>query len=404
MSDGGTAGKASQSSAACFSVRCRGARIASRRQPSAVFFRDRFRLIHASRGLIPISTAKRFPDNVPSCRRGAIEASACKQRQLEAAHKDVSMQLRQESDPGWWRKLAPALFVTHFAIVTALLGFGIEYLVVDGFLLTLSLCGAKTRQLAWLVLPIWIAAVIYANVMPQLTFLRGPVHVADLYDSELYWFGIPGPHGRQTLCEYFHNHHWPVVDVICGLAYLCYIPEVVPFALYLFFTDRRRLSKLVWIWAIVHVANFVTYLVYPAAPPWYVAKYGLGPADMNAMSDPAGFARFDDLLGTSVVQWFYAHNANVFGAMPSGHCGSAILFALVASGMKRAWALGAAAFAMAMCFGAVYFGHHYVLDVLAGALYAGIGYTLVTVVESRCWRQPYASFEAATSGLGEARC
>ena len=31
-----------------------------------------------------------------------------------------------------------------------------------------TLCGAKTRQFAWLGLPVWIAAVVYANILPLL--------------------------------------------------------------------------------------------------------------------------------------------------------------------------------------------------------------------------------------------
>ena len=113
-----------------------------------------------------------------------------------------------------WRTVGPLLFAGHLAILTALCGFNVEYVIVDGFFLALTLCGAKARQFAWLGLPIWIAAVVYANILPLLLPFRGPVHVADLYAAELHWFGIPGPHGRQTLCEFFRDHHWAAVDVI----------------------------------------------------------------------------------------------------------------------------------------------------------------------------------------------
>jgi inositol phosphorylceramide synthase catalytic subunit len=303
-----------------------------------------------------------------------------------------------------WKKIAPLLFGGHLAILTALQGVNIEYLVVDGFFLALSLCGAKTRQFAWLGLPVWIAAVVYANILPLLLPFRGPVHVADLYAAELHWFGVPGPHGRETLCEFFRDHHWAVMDVICGLVYMCYLLEPLPFGIYLFLKDQRRLARLAWVFAIVHIANFVTYVFYPAAPPWYVEQYGLGPALDNVSSSAAGFARFDELFGINLVHGFYNHSHNVFGAMPSGHVGSAVLFAILAWGMGRRWFVPAAVFAALMAFGAVYFQHHYVLDVIGGCVYATLGYGLVTAVETWCVGAQQTAYRRVPSSLGEAHC
>lgn len=314
------------------------------------------------------------------------------------------MQSGRDADRGWWRWIAPPLFIGHFLVVTLTSGFGVEFLVVDGFMLALVLSGPKGRSFALLGLPVWVAGITYANLLPLLLPWRGPIHVGDLYRAELHYFGIPGPHGRETLCQFFQAHHWPAVDVLCGFVYMCYLPEMFPFAIYLFFKDRRRLGKLAWIWAVVHIANFVTYMLYPAAPPWYVEKYGLGPAILGVPADAAGFARFDQIMGTSAVAWFYAHNASVFGAMPSGHVGSAMLFALVAWGMGWRWFAGAATFAAIMAFGAVYFGHHYVLDVLCGCLYATLGFTLVTCVEALCLGKAARPFCPARSSLGEVSC
>ena len=297
--------------------------------------------------------------------------------------------------------LAP---IAHFVVATAVYGYKSEYVFVDGIFVALMLAGEKARQFVVLGFPFWLTGIVYDGLLPAVLHFRGPIHVGDLYNAELQWFGTQSANGLCTWSEYFRDHHWPAVDLICGFVYMCYIPEMVPFAIYLFFKDRRRLGKLTWIFCVVHLANFATYLLYPAAPPWYVEKYGLGPAVLGIPSDAAGFARVDQILGTTIVQWFYAHNANVFGAMPSGHVGSAVLFALVAAGMGWRWFVPAATFACLMAFGAVYFSHHYIFDVIAGCLYAGLGYCLVTAVEA--WWAPAEStaFETPAPHLGEARC
>ena len=57
-------------------------------------------------------------------------------------------------------------------------------------------------------------AVIYGDVLPTALEYRGPIHVADLYQAELRWFGVPTVSGRVILCDFFREHHWPAVDVI----------------------------------------------------------------------------------------------------------------------------------------------------------------------------------------------
>ena len=43
---------------------------------------------------------------------------------------------------------------------------------------------------------------------------------------------------------------------------------------------------------LLNLLAYATYLIYPAAPPWYVAHYGLGPACLDG---PSGIWRGDPL-------------------------------------------------------------------------------------------------------------
>src|SRR6185369_12672058 len=140
--------------------------------------------------------------------------------------------------------------------------------------------------------------------------------------------------------------------------------------LYLGLKEPARLSRLMWTYMLAHFAGFATWVLYPAAPPWYVEIHGLGPALPDALSNAAGLARLDQILGVHLVQGLYGRSANVFGAMPSLHLAAPTVFLCIAAGMGRAWFTGASLFAAIMAFGAVYFRHHYILDVAAGAGYA----------------------------------
>ena len=73
----------------------------------------------------------------------------------------------------------------------------------------------------------------------------------------------------------------------------------------------------------------------------------------------------------------YSKNANVFAAIPSLHAAYPLLTVLYGSLSKRFWLhIAFALFTLSVWFSAVYSRHHYVLDVLAGAMVALTAYVL----------------------------
>src|SRR6266568_2560245 len=104
--------------------------------------------------------------------------------------------------------------------------------------------------------------------------IAGRVHVVEPYLFERAWFGV----GGRTLNEVFLTHHWAVLDLLCGFAYLVYVGEYLAMAFLLFWRGQHaRVSTFARSFLIVNVMGYVTYFAYAAAPPWYVTEYGLGP-------------------------------------------------------------------------------------------------------------------------------
>ena len=123
--------------------------------------------------------------------------------------------------------------------------------------------------------------------------------------------------------------------------------------------------------------GFVIYYTYPAAPPWYIQQHGNGFIAGTA-GNTAGLVRFDDFFGVSIFKNLYAKGSNVFAAMPSLHS-SYPLIVFYYGLKKRVGVVMNIVFATVMAgiwFAAVYTSHHYVLDVLAGIICAGIGIIL----------------------------
>jgi membrane-associated phospholipid phosphatase len=210
---------------------------------------------------------------------------------------------------------------------------------------------------------------------------RGSVHVGDLFELEARLFSVSTASGTRALSDVLAHATTPWLDALCGLTYFLFLFEVVAVATYLFFARSRASAlELTLGFFFVNLLGWAIWFVYPAAPPWYVDQYGMGPAVLDVVSSPAGLERVDAWLGLPLATAFYSKSANVFGAMPSLHMAYATLVAWVAArrgGWLRAVTL---LYAASMALSAVYLRHHYILDVVAGvalALFVGsIGFAL----------------------------
>src|SRR5262245_56273630 len=246
------------------------------------------------------------------------------------------------------------------------------------------------RRLLIAALPFVILAVVYDWLGLARSFVaaRG-VHVLGPYAFDKLLFGVGDGLGRLTLNELFARHHWAVVDLVTGFAYLSYVFAVAGFAIFLAVADRSpagmaRTRALGWTFLGVNVASFVIYVLWPVAPPWYVAAHGLGPVEVNAAASPAALARWDALVGIPYFANFYSQASDVFGAMPSMHCAYPMLLVMFGRELGRIRLLAAlVSFQLLMCFSAVYLQHHYVSDVVAGTLCAVLGYAVERALSRR---------------------
>ncbi|HEY1021242.1 MAG TPA: phosphatase PAP2 family protein, partial [Flavisolibacter sp.] len=195
----------------------------------------------------------------------------------------------------------------------------------------------------------------------------------DLYNAEKNMFGFAHRGSQITPNEYFALHHSTPVDILTGIFYLCWVPVPLAFATILFFKNRVAFFQFSLTFFLINILGFIGYYLYPAAPPWYVAQHGFDFIP-STPGNTAGFHRFDTFFGSDIFAGIYAKSSNVFAAMPSMH--AAFMIIVLFFGLKhrmKAWNLLFAIIMVGIWFGAVYSGHHYILDLLAGMGCAVIG-------------------------------
>lgn len=218
-------------------------------------------------------------------------------------------------------------------------------------------------------LPLLAALVLYDHTRGIADTFGMPVRVSELVDVEQLLSGdtIPTVWLQERLFE--ESVRW--WDVGVALIYFTHfiVPWLVAAVFYVW-------SRPLWVSYIRRVlllsyAGLLTYVLLPAAPPWYAASAG-------DLSDPVYrlVGRGWNELGLRSADVWLADaqaDSNAVAALPSLHAGFSLLVAVALWPLARHWAVRVvlALFPLSMAFSLVYGGEHYVIDVLLGWLYVG---------------------------------
>lgn len=154
-------------------------------------------------------------------------------------------------------------------------------------------------------------------------------------------------------------------DVLLTTVYATHFWAALTIAVVLWM--RNRVEWVLWMrrYLTMLFSGCAIYFLYPMAPPWMAAKLGVI-GEVHRMTG-RGWSE----LGLHRQNMVLMGMANKVAAMPSLHAGIAFLIAFYAvSRLRSPWRWLLLAYPVAMSTALVYFGEHYVVDALAGAVLA----------------------------------
>jgi hypothetical protein len=204
-----------------------------------------------------------------------------------------------------------------------------------------------------------------------------PVHVTEPAAADL-WLGR-GVLPTIWLQDHLQADWWKALAALVYGSHFVVTPVLL---CVLWIRNRRLWARSVACVLGLSAAGLVTYVLYPAAPPWFAAREHVIPPIHRLSAagwDVLGLPHAGALLSDSQSQ------VNPVAAVPSLHTAFAVLTCLVLSPVAhRTWQrIGLVSYALLMPLVLVWAGEHYVVDTLLGAAYAAAVVFVVTAVGRR---------------------
>ncbi len=271
------------------------------------------------------------------------------------------------------RRTALALYLIAFLVWTTQYGISTQrelvILWVCGALVCASI-GRHPRQIMRLLLdwaPIVAVLAVYDLTRGAADEIGIDVHHQTMIDVDRFlFFGqTPTEWLQDRLYEPGVVNWW---DAAFSAIYTSYF--IVPFALagLLWVRDHPAFLRFSKRLVTLAIAGLITYILFPASPPWMAGQMGLLEEVHRSTSN--GF----NSLGVGTVGLFERgqSSANLVAAVPSLHSAfTALVVMFLWSRVRRRWRPLLAAYPVAMGLTLVATGEHYVFDVLLGWSYAG---------------------------------
>jgi len=198
------------------------------------------------------------------------------------------------------------------------------------------------------------------------------VHYYFMAKFDVFFFGGQLPTVWLQRLLYNPNYlHW--YDYLSAFLYSIFfaVPLIVAFILWLM--DREHFEGYVFGMVGLSYMAFLTYLVYPAAPPWLASQHGIVPR-LVRVSDVA-FSQFSPFIALPTVYKYIT--PNLTAAVPSLHVAYPFFTPLFVRKKYPKAVPFLFLYAAGVSFAVVYLGEHYFFDVALGFVYAYLAYLAV---------------------------
>lgn len=272
-----------------------------------------------------------------------------------------------------YHKVNIAAFVLYMVLMTFVMIFSGIGITPDRYVLVLilgSLFLHKTRKFLIDWLPFLFILISYDFLRSLAPVLNPRVHYQELINLDNLFFG---QNPTLFLQQLFLRSGTSFLDYLSTMFYFLHFALPLAFGFILWIKNRQYFKKFSLALLILSYAAFITFVIFPAAPPWLAAQKGYLPGVVKILD--ITLKSFPDKLHLPSI--YHNFNPNTVAALPSLHAAYPLLilfFAVRIFGKKVLWFL---IYVLGVWFSLVYLGEHYVADIILGATYTIIVFLVV---------------------------
>jgi hypothetical protein len=227
--------------------------------------------------------------------------------------------------------------------------------------------------------PFVILLISYESLRGFAPMITGRVHFTEMINFDK-WLGS-GQLPTVVLQNIWYNGTLEWFDYYFYFVYMLHF--LSPFLLAIAIWKYRPSQYWQYVGALLALsyAGFITYVIFPAAPPWMASEMHLIP-HITKLSTEIWWG-----WGVHNIPTLYSHmNPNPVAAVPSLHCAYptlALFFVHKLFGRKAS--LPFLIYPASVWIGVIYLGEHYVFDVILGVLYAAATFYASEYVIAKGW-------------------
>jgi len=237
------------------------------------------------------------------------------------------------------------------------------------FLTFVFLCFNQGLALVKRLSPFVLILLVYDSFRGIADSLNANVNFTSMIKADEWLFGsLP----TSTLQHWLWNGQVKWYDFVFYAPYLLHFVIPVGLAILVWKLRESYYWRAISMYVVLSFMGFLTYLFYPAAPPWMASNLGyIEP--IERVSSHVWFA-----FGLNDFPSFYAKiSPNAVAAVPSLHAAYAALFSMIVFKLfGKKWGLLSLIYPVILSVGIVYQGEHYVIDAILGYIYAVGAYYL----------------------------
>lgn len=233
----------------------------------------------------------------------------------------------------------------------------------------LLLWRSQSRKLLRDLLPFFILLLTFQSLRSFADNLTvSDIHITDLIEWEKSLFNgvIPASFFQSKLTNSTESI---IIVIVSNILYMSHFLNPVIFAILIWHKKHQYYWYFIGGLLIVTYAGFITFIVFPAAPPWWATKYGF------LIDQTVVLSRF---FYPSLVEFA---GPNPVAAMPSLHMAYPSYISLFAIYLWGKKALFLLLLPILIGFSTLILGHHYVIDLIAGSIYAAVTICLMIIIK-----------------------